>query len=296
MRHRKGPGTGQIAGPMDDATEKRAGADPLFSVVGRVAVIAGGMGQLGVSYAAALAERGAKVAVVDITHVPKVENAVFMQGMEEGTILPFCADITDKTAVQAVLDEVTDRWETPHVLVNNAALDFPPDAPPETVGPFETYPVSSFDTVMDVNVKGPLICCQVIGDAMAGRGRGSIINISSIYGILSPCQDIYQYKRDQGEVFFKPVAYSVSKSAVLNLTRYLATYWAGKGVRVNTLTLAGVFNNQPEAFLEAYCRRIPIGRMARAEEMNGAILFLASDASSYMTGANMIVDGGWSAW
>lgn len=296
MRHRKGSGTGQIAGPMDDAREKRDGADPLFSVAGRVAVIAGGMGQLGVSYAAALAERGAMVAVVDITNVPKVENPVFIQGMEAGTILPFCADITDKTAVQAVLDEVTDRWETPHVLVNNAALDFPPDAPPETVGPFETYPVSSFDTVMDVNVKGPLICCQVIGNAMAGRGRGSIINISSIYGILSPCQDIYQYKRDQGEVFFKPVAYSVSKSAVLNLTRYLATYWAGKGVRVNTLTLAGVFNNQPEAFLEAYCRRIPIGRMARAEEMNGAVLFLASDASSYMTGANMIVDGGWSAW
>jgi NAD(P)-dependent dehydrogenase (short-subunit alcohol dehydrogenase family) len=281
---------------MDDAREKTAGGDPLFSVAGRVAVIAGGMGQLGVSYGAALAERGAKVAVMDITEAPKVENPVFMQGMEAGTIWPFCADITDKQAVESVLLEVADRWGIPHVLVNNAALDFPPDAPPETVGPFETYPVSSFDTVMDVNVKGPLICCQVIGDAMAGKGRGSIINISSIYGILSPCQDIYEYKRKQGEVFFKPVAYSVSKSAILNLTRYLATYWAGKGVRVNTLTLAGVFNDQPEAFLEAYCQRIPIGRMARAEEMNGAILFLASDASSYMTGANMIVDGGWSAW
>lgn len=281
---------------MDDAREITAGSDPLFSVAGRVAVIAGGMGQLGVSYAVALAERGAKVAVVDITDVPKVENPAFMQGLEEGTIRAFRADITDKQAVQAILREVLDCWETPHVLVNNAALDFPPDAPPETVGPFETYPVSSFETVMDVNVKGPLICCQVIGNSMAEKGRGSIINISSIYGILSPCQDIYQYKREQGEVFFKPVAYSVSKSAVLNLTRYLATYWAGKGVRVNTLTLAGVFNDQPEAFLDAYCQRIPIGRMARAEEMNGAILFLASDASSYMTGSNMIVDGGWSAW
>jgi NAD(P)-dependent dehydrogenase (short-subunit alcohol dehydrogenase family) len=131
---------------------------------------------------------------------------------------------------------------------------------------------------------------------MAKQGRGSIINISSIYGILSPCQDIYEFRRQQGEVFYKPVAYSVSKSAVLNLTRYLSTYWAKQGVRVNTLTLGGVFNEQPEEFLEAYCERVPMGRMADAEEFSGAVLFLASDASIYMTGANLVVDGGWSAW
>lgn len=270
--------------------------DPLFSVEGRVAVVTGGMGQLGTAYAVALSERGARVAVFDVTTETKYGNAAFEKGLENGSIVPFQVDITDDQAVKAIAGEVVELWGQPHILINNAALDSPPDAPPEEAGPFETYPVSSFQKVMDVNVKGSLICCQVIGDQMARKGRGSIINISSTYGILSPCQDIYDFRRRNGETFFKPVAYSVSKSAVLNLTRYLATYWAKKGVRVNTLTLAGVFNNQPEEFLDAYCSRIPMGRMARADEFCGAILFLASDASSYMTGSNLIVDGGWSAW
>ena len=206
-------------------------------------------------------------------------------------------DVTDR-AVDRGCDASASSTElgVPHLLVNNAALDSPPDAPAEEVGPFETYPESSFDQVMGVNVKGTLLCCQVVGVAMAREGRGSIVNISSVYGLLSPQQDIYEFRRRGGEAFTKPVAYSVSKSAVLNLTRYLATYWAKEGVRVNTLTLAGVFNDQPAEFLEAYTARVPLGRMAEAREALGAIVFLASDASSYMTGANLVVDGGWSAW
>jgi len=145
-------------------------------------------------------------------------------------------------------------------------------------------------------VKGTLLCCQVVGAAMARERRGSIVNVSSVYGLLSPQQDLYEFRRQGGESFTKPVAYSVSKSAILNLTRYLATYWAKSGVRVNTLTLAGVFDDQPEEFLEAYTERVPLGRMADAREALGAVVFLASDASSYMTGANLVVDGGWSAW
>jgi len=180
--------------------------------------------------------------------------------------------------------------------VNNAAIDSPPDAPADEVGPFESYPEESFDRVMDVNVKGTVVPCQVFGATMAREGRGSIVNVSSVYGLLSPVQDLYAFRRDDGGTFFKPVAYSVSKAAILNLTRYLATYWARSGVRVNTLTLAGVFDDQPRAFLDAYEARIPIGRMLEAGEAVGALVFLVSDASSYVTGSNVVVDGGWSAW
>jgi NAD(P)-dependent dehydrogenase (short-subunit alcohol dehydrogenase family) len=205
-------------------------------------------------------------------------------------------DITDRAAVADAVDEVVATLGVPHVLINNAGLDSPPDAPAEEVGPFEDYPEASFDAVMDVNVKGTFLCCQAVGAAMAREGRGSIVNVSSVYGLLSPVQDLYAFRREHGETFVKPVAYSVSKSAVLNLTRYLATYWAKDGVRVNTLTLAGVENDQPQEFLDAYAERSPMGRMLDAREALGAVVFLASDASSYVTGSNVVVDGGWSAW
>ncbi len=252
-------------------------ADPLFDLSGRVAVVTGGLGQLGSVYVEGLTGRGMKVVVFDVA----AEDPV---------------DITHRGSVEAATRRVIEEFGVPHLLVNNAAIDAPPDAPAEEVGPFETYPESSFDRVMDVNVKGTLLCCQVIGGAMAREGRGSIVNISSIYGMLSPQQDVYDFRRHGGESFTKPVAYSVSKSAILNLTRYLATYWAKDGVRVNTLTLAGVFDEQPAEFLEAYMARVPLGRMADAHEALGAIVFLASDASSYVTGSNLVVDGGWSAW
>ena len=259
--------------------------DPLFDLEGRVAVVTGGMGQLGSVYTAGLVERGMRVAVFDVAagEVPEGARA-------------YRVDVTDRVEIEAAVAEVENEWGVPHLLVNNAALDSPPDAPAEEVGPFETYPEESFDAVLDVNVKGTFLCCQVVGGAMAREGRGSVVNVSSIYGLLSPVQDLYDFRRAGGETFVKPVAYSVSKSAVLNLTRYLATYWAKAGVRVNTLTLAGVWNDQPQDFLDAYTARVPLGRMLDADEALGALVFLASDASSYVTGANVVVDGGWSAW
>jgi NAD(P)-dependent dehydrogenase (short-subunit alcohol dehydrogenase family) len=250
----------------------------LFSLEDRVAVVTGGAGQLGREIVRGLEERGARVAVFDLA----AER--------------FKVDVTDRSAIEAATEEVMREWAVPHVLINAAALDSPPDAPANEVGPFESYPEQSFDEVMDVNVKGTFFACQVVGGRMAVEGRGSIVNLSSVYGMLSPVQELYDFRRRGGEEFFKPVAYSVSKSALYNLTRYLATYWAKSGVRVNTLTLAGVWNEQPEEFLEAYSARIPIGRMAEAQEVVGPVTFLASDASSYVTGANLVVDGGWSAW
>ena len=152
------------------------------------------------------------------------------------------------------------------------------------------------DRVIDVNLKGVFLCCQVAGGAMASAGRGSIINIGSTYGLVSPDQRIYEYRRSDGTPFFKPIAYSASKSGLINLTRYLATYWAERNVRVNMLTLGGVFNNQDAEFLKGYCARVPMGRMAREDEYNGAVVFLISDAAAYMTGSNLVIDGGWTAW
>ena len=251
--------------------------DP-FSLAGRVAIVTGGAGQLGTAIVAGLEARGARVAVFDVATDR------------------FRVDVTDRAAVEAAADDVARELGDPHILVNAAALDSPPDAPAEEVGPVESYPEASFDRVMDVNVKGTFIACQVVGARMAQAGRGSIVNISSIYGMLSPVQDVYEFRRRGGEQFFKPVAYSVSKSAIYNLTRYLATYWAKSGVRVNTLTLAGVANDQPAEFVDAYTQRLPLGRMADVGEVVGPVVFLASDASSYVTGANLVADGGWSAW
>jgi NAD(P)-dependent dehydrogenase (short-subunit alcohol dehydrogenase family) len=250
----------------------------LFSLAGRVAVVTGGAGQVGSEIVRGLEEQGSRVAVFDLA----AER--------------FRVDVTDRSALEAAMEEVVQEWGVPHVLVNAAALDSPPDAPAEEAGPFESYPERSFDEVMAVNVKGTFLSCQIVGGPMAAAGRGSIINISSIYGMLSPVQDLYDFRRRAGETFFKPVAYSVSKSALYNLTRYLATYWASSGVRVNTLTLAGVQNDQPQEFVDAYSARMPLRRMADVGEVVGPVVFLASDASSYVTGANLVADGGWSAW
>jgi NAD(P)-dependent dehydrogenase (short-subunit alcohol dehydrogenase family) len=253
-------------------------SDDLFSLQDRVAVVTGGAGQLGREIVRGLEGRGARVAVFDV----EAER--------------FRVDVTDRAAIEAATEEVTRELGPPHILVNAAALDSPPDAPAEEVGPVESYPESSFDQVMAVNVKGTFLVCQVVGARMAAEGRGSIVNVSSVYGMVSPVQDLYEFRRRDGGEFYKPIAYSVSKSAVYNLTRYLATYWAKAGVRVNTLTLAGVWNEQPEEFVGEYTKRLPLGRMADAREVVGPVVFLASDASSYVTGANLVADGGWTAW
>lgn len=266
--------------------------DQLFDVSAQIVVITGVSGQLGGEYANAFLQRGARVVGLDMR--PSLACDRLTETYPERFVF-ITADVTKKLSLQQALEETEDKFGTPSVLINNAAIDSPPSAPPEENGPFEDYPEASWDKVVDVNLKGVYLCCQVFGAAMAKVGKGSIINVASIYGVVSPDQNLYEYRRKRGEVFYKPVAYSASKSGILNLTRYLAVYWGKKNVRVNSLTIAGVFNNQEQAFLDAYCGRIPIGRMARSDEYNGPVLFLASTASQYMTGANLVIDGGWTA-
>ena len=269
-------------------------ADP-FNIQDKVVVVTGGIGQLGRQFSLALIERGAKVALFDLrAGVDQVAKK--SEASHDRNLLCLPVDVTQRDSIKAGLKHVNSAWGVPYALINNAALDSPPDTPPGENGPFENYPESSWDKVMAVNVKGVFLCCQVIGAQMAEATRGSIINICSIYGMVSPDQRIYKYRGTGGQPFFKPAAYSASKSALLNLTRYLSTYWAGKNVRVNTVTFGGVFNGQDKEFLQGYCDRVPLGRMAREDEYNGAIIFLVSDASSYMTGSNMVIDGGWTAW
>lgn len=270
--------------------------DPLFSVAGRIVVVTGGLGQLGRQYSLALADRGARVAIFDDDAGPGRIRERFGEHAERPELLFVPVDVTRRDSLEDGLDEVHRLWGVPHALVNNAAIDSPPDATAAENGPFETYPEPSWDRVMEVNLKGVFLSCQVVGGAMAESGRGAVVNVSSIYGLVSPDQGLYEYRRRQGEAFYKPPAYSASKAGILNLTRYLATYWAPRGVRVNTLTLGGVFNDQDESFLAGYRRRVPLGRMAREDEYSAAVIFLVSDASSYMTGSNLVVDGGWTAW
>ena len=259
-------------------------SDALFSLQDKVIVVTGAAGQLGRSFARSLTEAGAMVVSIDLTPIVSSDR---LRG--------FSCDVADRGQLEHALAEVEKDWGTPFGLVNAAAIDSPPNASAEENGPFETYPRASWERVINVNITGMMLCCQVFGGAMARVGRDSIVNVGSIYGAVSPDQSLYQYRRDRGEVFFKPAAYSVSKSAIYNLTRYLAAYWGARNVRVNTVTFGGVFADQDSAFIDGYCRKVPLGRMANVDEYNGVVRFLLSDAASYVTGSNVIADGGFTA-
>lgn len=261
----------------------------LFSLKNRVVVITGAQGLLGRAYTAAVIAAGGRVAALDIVHAE-------LPDYPAGSLLRLTCDVRDRAALAHALDAIQAHFNAaPYGLVNNAGLDSPPDAPAGVNGAFETYPESAWRDMLDVNLTGAMLCCQVFGGAIARAGAGSIVNIGSIYGVVSPDQSLYQYRRDKGEAFFKPAAYSASKAALIGLTRYLAAYWAGAGVRVNILIPAGVENGQDEAFKSAYTARLPLERMARPNEYDGSIIYLLSDASAYMTGSVMTVDGGWTA-
>jgi 2-deoxy-D-gluconate 3-dehydrogenase len=269
-----------------------------FDLTGRVAIVTGGVGLLGAEFCKTLAEAGAEVAVVDM-------NASVLQGTIDSLTksgykaLAVPTDITKPESVNAMVEKVLAEFGRLDILVNSAALDpkFDPDAMNKgiTPGSFEDYPLDQWNAAMNVNLTGMFLVTQACVKPMIAQGKkGSIINICSTYGLNGPDQRIYI--KDGKRVAFKPIYYTVSKAGVMGFTKYLAAYYAETDIRVNALTPGGVFNNHEEYFVENYSAKTILGRMANKDEMNGALLFLASDASSYMTGNNVIVDGGWTAW
>ncbi|MGD0678818.1 MAG: SDR family oxidoreductase [Polyangiaceae bacterium] len=266
-----------------------------FSLRGKTAIVTGAAGLLGREHCEALGEAGASVVVTDLDAAACERVALALQE-KDIRALAVPADITDRAAIEQVRDRALERFGAIDVSVHNAAVDdkFDPGADLEA-SRFESYSLDRWRRSLEVNVTGTFLCCQVFGSDMARRGRGSIVNVASTYAVVAPDQSIYRAP-DGTQRFFKSAAYPVSKSAVVALSRYLATYWGGQGVRVNSLSPGGVQAGQDADFVASYSRRTPMGRMAQRDEYRGSVVFLASEASSYLTGFNLVVDGGWTAW
>lgn len=269
----------------------------LFDLTGEVAIVTGGLGRLGSQYVRTLARAGATVAAFDVSEAVPAHLASFIA--EGWPVRIETVDLVDRAQVDAAVLRVAEALGTPTILVNNAGMGASPAvAMAAETGPFEDYPEAAWDTMIDSHLKGTLFTAQAfVRQFRRGGGRaGRIVNISSTYGLVSPDQALYAYRRAGGAEYFKPVGYSVAKSGVLNFTRWLAEYGAPHGIRVNTLAPGGVREaGHDPAFVAEYERRTPLGRMATDEDYNGAVLFLASPASAYMTGATLVVDGGWTA-
>jgi 2-deoxy-D-gluconate 3-dehydrogenase len=215
-----------------------------------------------------------------------------------GTAVGTVVDVTDESSVAHLVRATVAEFGRLDGLVNNAALDpkFDRDKRGQHDVAFENFPLALWNRALAVNLTGAFLCAREVASTMLAQRYGAIVNVSSIYGMVGPDQRLYESEHAGAPREFKPVAYSVTKSGVMGLTRYLAAYWAGTGIRVNTLTPGGVLNDQPPEFVRRYSARTPVGRMAHRDEYCGALLFLLSDASSYMTGSNLVVDGGWTAW
>ncbi len=269
-----------------------------FSLKGRTAVVTGGGGLLGAEFCRTLAEAGAALAVVDLDAEAARRVAASLE-KDGRQAMSFAADVTDPASIGDLVGTILSNFGGLDVLVNSAALDpkFDAEAVKKgiTPGSFEDYPLDEWNAALNANLTGMFLVTQACVKPMLEHGqRGSIINICSTYGLNGPDQRIYI--NEGKRVAYKPVYYTVTKAGVLGFTKYLAAYYAGTEIRVNALTPGGVFNDHADYFVKNYSAKTILGRMARTDEMSGALLFLASDASSYMTGSNLIVDGGWTAW
>lgn len=268
---------------------------PSFDLSGRAAVVTGGCGILGRRFCRGLAEAGASVAVVDLGEAEPARCAAELAAATGRRTLGIAADVRDPAAVAAMVEQVEDELGPLRILVNNAATKS--SDPAAFFAPYESFRLETWREVTAVNLDAMFLVSQAAGRAMlAHRRGGSVIQTSSIYGVVAPDPRIYEGSEYEGRAINTPAVYAATKAAVVGLTRYLATYWAERGIRVNALAPGGVASGQNAEFRERYSARVPMGRMAEPDELVGAVLFLASDASSYVTGQTLVVDGGLTAW
>jgi NAD(P)-dependent dehydrogenase (short-subunit alcohol dehydrogenase family) len=262
-----------------------------FDLSGKVALVTGGAGILGQHFCQGLGQAGAQVAVVDLDQAAATHVA---QGLGAGAA-GFACDVSDPASVQACVQAILERFGQIDILHNNAATKTADMR--AFFAPFEDYSLATWREVMGVNIDGMFLMAQAVGRHMVARGRGgSIIQTASIYGVVGPDPRIYEGSHYLGGAINTPAVYAASKAAVVGLTKWMATHWAKQGIRVNCLVPGGVSSGQNGTFSQKYSERVPMGRMAQADEMVPALLFLASDASSYVTGQVLAIDGGWTAW
>ncbi|MFC2019182.1 SDR family oxidoreductase [Chloroflexota bacterium] len=264
----------------------KANSRKLFDISGKVALITGGAGLLAFEYAKVLAEHGANIILVDLDDNTCKDRALELERKTGEKAIGLFVDLADKRSIQDMVEKTLDKFRSIDILINNAAVKSP-----KFFVPFEEFPLKDWETVVAVNLTAVFLCSQVVGRQMLKQGKGVIINIASHYGVVGPDFRIYE-----GSSINTPPVYSATKAGVVGLTRYLATWWANKNIRVNCVSPGGVYDNQSDDFVQKYSYRVPQGRMAEKTDLQGVILFLASDASSYVTGQNLVIDGGWTAW
>lgn len=270
----------------------------LFDLTGRVAIITGGAGLLGIQHAEAIAGAGGIPVLLDVVGEVAERRAAALSQRFNVPATGLETDITSPERVREALDAVLARYDRVDILINNAANNPKMEAGSGSAwSRLENFPLDLWQNDIAVGLTGAFLCSQVFGTEMARRGKGVILNIASDLAVIAPDQRIYrQPDLGEDEQPVKPVTYSVVKTALIGLTRYLATYWADRGVRANAISPAGVANGQPEEFVTKLRNLIPLDRMAAVDEYQGAVLFLCSDASAYMTGTNLVMDGGRSVW
>jgi len=260
----------------------------LFDLSEKTIVITGAAGLLGSQYSEGLAQAGANLVLTDINYHKCTKIAKSLKKKYKVKILPVKVDVASKKSIQSMVKKTLRNFSKIDVLINNAINS---EELKDRIIPLEKFSLSQWNKIISTNLTGTFLCCQEVGPVMLNQKKGVIINVSSIYGMVAADQRIYGKSKQNSTI-----AYGTSKSAILNFTRYLASYWRNTGIRVNTLSLGGVKNKQDPHFIKKYSYKTMMGRMAKKEEYIGAIIFLSSEASSYMNGANLVVDGGWTAW